>query len=127
MNMRIEGVDELVNALENAATRIPDVKKKFLAREAGLIRGRTMKKTPVDTGLLRNSWKQTPATNDSVTNYDNVYYAPFVEFGHRVKIHGKFTGEVVKGKHMLRDALEESKSSIARDGNAILSAIFGGG
>lgn len=122
----IEGLDKLVKDLERAATRVPNAKQQFLTREAALVRGRAMKNTPVDTGLLRGSWKQTPVSGNSVTIYDNVYYSVFVEHGHRVKIHGKFTGTFVPGRHMLKRAIEESKASFAQDGRAILNSIFNG-
>ena len=93
---KIEGLGELVNVLEKAAAKVPNAKRQFLAKEAGLVRSRAMKHTPVDTGLLRGSWKQTPANDNSVTIYNNVHYGIFVEKGHRVKIHGKFTGKVVQ-------------------------------
>ena len=123
---KIEGLNEFVKLLEKAATKVPNAKRQFLGKEAGLVRSRAMKYTPVDTGLLRGSWKQTPVTDNSVTIYDNVHYAPFVEKGHRVKIHGKFTGKFVPGRHMLRKAVEESKASFQQDGKAILKSIFSG-
>ena len=126
MNIKIEGIDELVKTLNKVAVKIPNARRQFLAKEAGLVRGRTMKRTPVDTGLLRGSWKQTPANDKSVTIYNNVHYAPYVEFGHRVKVHGKFTGKMVAGRHMLRSAIEESKASFKQDGVAILNSIFAG-
>ena len=103
---KIEGLNEFVKLLEKAATKVPNAKRQFLAKEA--------------------SWKQTPVTDNSVTIYDNVHYAPFVEKGHRVKIHGKFTGKFVPGRHMLRKAVEESKASFQQDGKAILKSIFSG-
>ena len=75
MNIRIEGLEELAAALEKASAKVPDAKRQFLAKEAAVLRGRAMKNTPVDTGLLRGSWKQTPPSDNSVTVYDNVYYA----------------------------------------------------
>lgn len=122
ITFRIDGLKELVEELEKAQTRIPNAKQQFLAKEAGIIRGRTMKNTPVDTGLLRGSWKQTPPSSNSVTIYDNVFYAPFVEFGHRTRGGRGF----VAGKHMLKTAIEESKASFAQDGKAILNSIFNG-
>ena len=122
----ITGLDKLVSDLEKAATRVPNVKQKFLAQEAGLLKGRAMRNTPVDTGLLRGSWKQTPPSGSSVTVFDNVHYAPFVEHGHRVKIHGKFTGTFVPGRHMLRKAMDETKANFAKDGHAIMRSIFSG-
>ena len=121
----IEGLDKLVEDLERAATRVPNAKQQFLAKEAGLIRSRVMKNTPVDTGLLRGSWKQTPPSGNSVTIYNNVYYGIFVEHGHRVKVHGKFTGKFVAGRHMLRKAIDESKATFAQDSSAIMRSIGG--
>ena len=126
ISVKIDGLDELAAALDKAAAKVPDVKKQFLAKEAGIIRGRAMKRTPVDTGLLRGSWKQTPASNNSVTVYNNVHYGIFVEKGHRVKAKGKFTGKVVPGRNMLRNAVEETKANFRQDGMAILNSIFGG-
>ena len=126
MDIKIEGLDELVKVLEKATTKVPNAKRQFLAKEAGIIRGRTMKNTPVDTGLLRGSWRQTPVKGNLVTIYNNVEYAPFVEKGHRVKIRGKFTGTFVPGRHMLRKAVDETKANFAQDGKAILNSIFSG-
>lgn len=126
IQIKLNGIDELINALEKAAAKVPNVKRQFLSKEAGLIRSRAMKRTPVDTGLLRGSWKQTPPTDNSVTIYNNVHYGIFVEKGHRVKIRGKFTGKVVKGRHMLKDAVDETKTNFRQDGMAILNSIFGG-
>lgn len=121
----IEGLDKLVADLEKAVARAPNAKQKFLAQEAGLLKGRAMRNTPVDTGLLRGSWKQTPPSGNSVTVYDNVSYSGFVEHGHRVKIHGRFTGTFVPGRHMLRKAVDETKANFVQDGRAIMSTIFG--
>lgn len=126
MIIRIDGLEELASALQKASTRVPNAKRQFLAKEAGILKGRAMKNTPVDTGLLRGSWKQTPASGNSVTVYDPVFYAPFVEHGHRVKIHGKFTGTFVPGQHMLRKAVDETKANFVQDGMAIMKSIFGG-
>lgn len=126
MSIKIEGLDELVSALEKAATKVPNAKQQFLAKEAGLIRGRAMKNTPADTGLLRSSWKQTPVSGNSVTIYNNTEYSAYVEYGHRVKIHGKFTGKVVAGRHMLKKGIEETQSQFAQDTKAILKTIFEG-
>ena len=123
MNVRIDGLDELVKALEKAQAKVPNAKMQFLAKEAGVLRGRAMKKTPVDTGLLRGSWKQTPVKANSVTIYNNVNYGIFVEHGHRTRGGGGF----VPGQHMLKKAVEETKANFTQDGNAILNSIFGGG
>ena len=121
-----EGLDELVEILNKAEARIPNTKQQFLAKEAGIIRGRVIKNTPVDTGLLKGSWKQTPTAGDKVTIYNNVEYSGFVEHGHRIKIRGKFTGRIVAGRHMLKKGIEQSRAQFQQDGMAILNSIFKG-
>lgn len=126
MNIKIEGLEELAEALEKASARVPNAKRQFLAKEAGVLRGRAMKNTPADTGLLRGSWKQTPPSGNSITVFNNTFYAGFVEKGHRVKIRGKFTGKVVAGRYMLRKAIDETKANFAQDSKAIMNSIFNG-
>lgn len=120
----VEGLDKLVADLEKAAARVPNAKQKFLAQEAELLKGRAMRNTPVDTGLLRGSW-EVSALGNSVEVHNPVFYTSFVEHGHRVKIHGRFTGTFVPGRHMLRKAVDETKANFVQDGRAIMSTIFG--
>lgn len=53
--------------------------------------------TPVDTGALRNSW-QVAIKGNKVILYNNMEYAPYIEFG-RITKDGRF----IEGKHMLSD------------------------
>lgn len=122
MSFVIEGLDVLIKDLEKAAARVPRAKQMFLAREAGVLKGRAMRNTPVDTGLLRGSWKQTPVSGNSVTVYDNVYYSVFVERGHRTRGGKSF----VPGRHMLKNAVDETRANFVQDGRAILRSIFSG-
>ena len=126
MIVRIEGIGDLVAALERASARVPNAKQQFLAKEAEILRGRTMKNTPVDTGLLRGSWKQTQPSSDSVTVFNNVEYAAFVEAGHRQVVYGRYTGKFVQGRHMLKKGIDETKANFRQDGQAILNSIFSG-
>lgn len=119
------GAKELNAALKRIATDYPKERDKFLKIEAEQIKGRAKLHSPVDTGRLRNAWKRTQPSGGSVEIFNNVEYAIFVEMGHRVKIHGKFTGGVVEGAHMLRDAIDESKDNFQADAKKILARLFG--
>lgn len=123
--IKFEGVKELNAALKKIATDYPKERDKFLKIEAEQIKGRAKFHSPVDTGRLRNSWKSTQPSGGSVEIGTAVEYAMFVEWGHRVKIHGKFTGKVVEGSHMLRDAIDESKDNFQADAEKILQRLFG--
>jgi hypothetical protein len=78
----------------------------------------------VDTGNLRNSWKMRLVGLNRAEVSNNAEYAAHVEYGHRVKIHGKWTGKVVKGKRMLHKAFDETKDNFTDDAMAILGAIL---
>lgn len=124
--MKIEGLEELIKALDQASARVPNAKRRYLRIHGELLNGRVKKNTPVKTTLLRESWHVKPLNDDTVIIYNNVHYAGHVEFGHRVKIHGKFTGKVVKGAKMLRRGLIESRRTFATDSKAIMNMIFKG-
>ncbi len=57
ISIKIEGIEELATTLEHVAAKVLNTKRQFLAKEAGILKGRAMKNTPVNTGLLRGSWK----------------------------------------------------------------------
>ena len=124
--MQIEGLEDLIKALDQASARVPNAKRRYLRIHGELLNGRVQKNTPVDTTLLRESWHVKPLNDDTVIIYNNVHYAGHVEFGHRVKIRGKFTGKVVRGAKMLRRGLIESRRTFATDSKAIMNMIFKG-
>lgn len=124
MGMTIDGLEALQEKLENMAKKAPAAGAKFLAQEGELLRGRAALNTPVDTGNLRNGWKTRQPSMTRVEVYNNVEYAPYVEYGHRVKAHGKYTGKVVSGQKMLHRAVDESKANFVEDATAILGGIM---
>ena len=124
MGLTINGLDDLQERLENMAKKAPAAGAKFLAHEGELLRGRAVNNTPVDTGNLRNSWKMRLVGINRAEVSNNAEYAAHVEYGHRVKIHGKWTGKVVKGKRMLHKAFDETKDNFTDDAMAILGAIL---
>lgn len=56
----------------------------------------TKRRTPVDTGLLRRTWFITAVRQRGdvfeIEIYNNTEYAPWVENGHRVVVHGETVG-----------------------------------
>jgi hypothetical protein len=124
MGMTIDGLEALQKKLEDMARKTPAAGAKFLAQEGELLRGRAAENTPVDTGHLRNSWKMQQVSPSRVEVTNNVEYAAHVEYGHRVKIHGKFTGKVVPGDKMLHRAVDETKANFIEDASEILGGIM---
>ena len=64
--------------------------------------------TPYKTEHLKRNWFITHARRSGkhyrAEIYNNVFYAPYVENGHRI-VHKGVTHGFVEGKHMLRDSL----------------------
>lgn len=84
---------------------ISDVDRKVLNRAVNEGLRKVKFLTPVDTGVLRRSWKtsRTKKTANGVEKelQNNVFYAPYVNYGHRVVNRAKETVGWVVGKFML--------------------------
>ncbi|MBO7712165.1 MAG: HK97 gp10 family phage protein [Methanobrevibacter sp.] len=83
-----------------------------IAKETATVLLRRVKqKTPVDTGNLRRNWNissQLLPNGYESTVYNQTEYAPYVEYGHRVKKKNGFGW--VKGQYMLtKSEFETSK------------------
>ena len=65
-------------------------------------------KTPVDTGVLRKSWRyKTISENEGIVS-NNIHYAPHVEYGHRTRGGKSF----IDGRYMLTKSVEEIESEL---------------
>lgn len=122
--IEFSGFDELAGKLADAAKKVPRAANKFVVQEAEVVIGNTKNNSPVRTGSLRRGWKRTRAKQGTVTIYNNTPYAAHVEYGHRVKVHGKFTGKVVPGQHMLRDGMQEAAQTFEEDAQAIFEELL---
>lgn len=123
MMIKFVGAEALNNKLKQMVAKCPTEMTRFMKMEAEVVKGRTKGLTPIDTGRLRNSWSSTVSGHEA-TIFTNTYYAPFVEFGHRIVAWGHDTGRVQPGVHMLRDAVDGSAGSFAADAEQILARIF---
>ena len=118
------GTRELNAALKRIVREYPRERDLFLRQEAENVKARVKPKTPANTGLLRKKWEVSEPAGGSIEVYNNVEYAPYVEYGHRIFKFGKDTGRVKEGTYMLRDALDESREQFVADANQILARLF---
>lgn len=86
----------------------------------------SVKLTPVDTGNLRRSW-QMLLIKRSRTNFSGgvcnlCEYAPHVNYGHRIKNHGKYCG-YVEGQYFQEHARELVKTSFDERKRQLISDI----
>ena len=125
MKIEFKNADKLAKKLREVVTKYPAAKNQFLKMEAEFLKARVKPLTPVDTDQLRGSWESTEPAGGHIDVYNNTEYAQYVEFGHRVKIHGKYTGTVVPPVFMLRDAVDDCAENFPADAQAILARLFG--
>lgn len=87
--------------------------------------GNVKRLTPVQTGNLRNNWAISEVETDNngpyVTVYNNVKYAPYVEYGHRQQ-KGRYVPELgkrlvkswVNGRFMMTTAKAEMETQMPK-------------
>lgn len=109
--MRLEGLDELEQALQKKLSKMPHEINRFAAREGEVLRAMVINETPKDTGVLQGGWHRTRPRQGSVDVYNNTDYAAHVEYGHRTR-GGK--GKPVLGRKMLHKGMLSYKKSFAK-------------
>ena len=81
--MKIEGLDNLNKTLDNSSKNFKKEGQKTINKLGNKLLSKTIKRTPVDTGVLRRNWLG--KSGDLEFTVSNVTkYAPMIEFGHRV-------------------------------------------
>ena len=73
---------------------------------------------PEDTGNLRRSYRIHPAEKEAggwaIAISNNADYAAHVEYGHRVKVHGQWTGGFVPGRYTLTRSTERASDALPK-------------
>ncbi len=122
--MELKGFKEFDKILDEIKTKAPQATEKFLMLQAEDLKKDTKELTPVDTGTLKNAWqrengKRLTGNTFSQIVFNMTNYANHVEYGHRV---GKSKTKFVKGKFMLRKALNIRQTKFYKD----LKNFYGG-
>lgn len=122
--MELKGFKEFDKILDEIKTKAPQATEKFLMLQAEDLKKDAKELTPVDTGTLKNSWqrengKRLTGNTFSQIVFNMTNYANHVEYGHRV---GKSKTKFVKGKFMLRKALNIRQTKFYKD----LKNFYGG-
>ena len=88
--------------------------KQFLIKQALDVLAKTKKNSPVDTGLLRNSWTIGEVVRDGdvlkVTISNPVEYAKYIEYGHMDRSHQKW----INGKFMCSLSIIDVKKKMPK-------------
>lgn len=118
--MEIQGLDDLIETVDNAQDNYKKEAKKLLNEIGMKLKAKTVLKTPVDTGVLRRSWRyRTKNENEGILS-NNVKYAPYVEYGHRTRGGKSF----VDGVYMLEKSVKEIEQELDKEFSVMIDNLF---
>ena len=125
-------IDDLIRDLKKIQENCEEAAKKTNMKILSDANEMVVDKTPVDTGALQGDWNIEVDSKRGLL-FNDMEYAPSVEFGHRVRggggskkrrkgnkdkvvrsgrKDGKATGSPVEGVYMLRDTMNAIKSNM---------------
>ena len=118
--MEIQGLDEFAKTLNNAQDNYKKEAKKLLNEIGMKLKTRVVLKTPVDTGVLRRSWKyKTIDENEGILS-NSVHYASHVNYGHRTRGGKSF----IDGVYMLEKSVKEIETELDKEFSIMIDNLF---
>lgn len=118
--MEIQGLDGFTKTLENAQGNYKKEAKKLLNEIGMKLKARVVLKTPVDTGVLRRSWKYKTINENEGILSNSVHYASHVEYGHRTRGGKSF----VDGVYMLEKSVKEIEQELDKEFSIMIDNLF---
>ena len=118
--MEIQGLDEFIRTINNASNNFDEEAEKSVGRVANRLVNRVKLKTPIDTGVLKKSWHVKMPQKLTRIIYNNVHYAPHVEYGHRTRGRKSF----VDGQYMLTKSVKEIEDTMTREFSMMIENLF---
>ena len=118
--MEIQGLDEFAKTLDSAQDNYKKEAKKLLNEIGMKLKTRVVLKTPVDTGVLRRSWKyKTIDENEGILS-NSVHYASHVNYGHRTRGGKSF----IDGVYMLEKSVKEIETELDKEFSIMIDNLF---
>lgn len=118
--MEIQGLDEFAKTLNNAQDNYKKETKKLLNEIGMKLKTRVVLKTPVDTGVLRRSWKYKTINENEGILSNGVHYAQYVEYGHRTRGGKSF----IDGVYMLEKSVKEIETELDKEFSIMIDNLF---
>lgn len=118
--MEIQGLDEFTKTLNNAQDNYKKEAKKLLNEIGMKLKTRVVLKTPVDTGVLRRSWKYKTINENEGILSNGVHYAQYVNYGHRTRGGKSF----VDGVYMLEKSVKEIETELDKEFSIMIDNLF---
>jgi HK97 gp10 family phage protein len=118
--MNINGLDNFIRTLNNASNSFDEEASKRLNNISQKLVAKVKLKTPVDSGVLRRSWRSKKDGDLARIVYNNVHYAPYIEYGHRTRGGKSF----VDGRYMLTKSVKEIESELNKEFSIMIENLW---
>ena len=118
--MEIQGLNNFIRTLNNASNNFDEEANKRLNNISQKLVAKVKLKTPVDSGVLRRSWRIKSEGQLARIIYNNVHYAPHIEYGHRTRGGKSF----VDGRYMLTKSVKEMEETLTDEFSMMIEDLF---
>ena len=118
--MEIQGLNNFIRTLNNASNNFDEEAIKSLSKVSQKLVAKVKLKTPVDSGVLRRSWRVKSEGQLAKIVYNNVKYGPMVEYGHRTRGGKSF----VDGRYMLTKSVKEIEDTLTNEFSMMIEDLF---
>ena len=118
--MGIQGLDKLLKDLDSSIKEFEVEIPKTLSKISSKLIRKVKLKTPVDSGVLRKSWRSKKDGDLARVVYNNVKYAQYVEYGHRTRGGKSF----IDGVYMLEKSVKEIESELDKEFSIMIDNLF---
>ena len=121
--MEIQGLTNFIRTLNNASNNFDEEATKSLNKISQKLIAKVKLKTPVGKvkgGTLRRSWRVKKDGELARIVYNNIHYAPHVEYGHRTRGGKSF----VDGRYMLTKSVQEIEETLTSEFSMMIENLF---
>ena len=118
--MEIQGLNNFIRTLNNASNNFDEEASKRLNNISQKLVAKVKLKTPVNSGVLRRSWRVKSEGQLAKIVYNNIKYGPHVEYGHRTKGGKSF----VDGRYMLTKSVKEIEDTMTSEFSMMIEDLF---
>ena len=118
--MEIQGLNNFIRTLNNATNNFDEEASKRLNNISQKLVAKVKLKTPVDSGVLRRSWRVKKDGDLARIVYNNVKYGSMVEYGHRTRGGKSF----VDGRYMLTKSVKEIEDTLTSEFSMMIENLF---
>ena len=118
--MEIQGLNRFIRTLNNASNNFDEEASKRLNNVSQKLVAKVKLKTPVDSGVLRRSWRVKSEGQLAKIVYNNVKYGPHIEYGHRTRGGKSF----VDGRYMLTKSVKEIEDTLTNEFSMMIENLF---